>query len=111
MEIQQAVEEILAIETEYHGVHVQPSHDRSKEVITSHINYQSKPKANFKEIKMENLNDVLEEYRSQCLGTDILKLQIDREKLWRNSLTFYKKCMNDPRQLFKCLEDQFSYTT
>ena len=60
---------------------------------------------------MENLNEVLEEYRSQCLGTDILKLQIDREKLWRNSLTFYKKCMNDPRQLFKCLEDQFSYTT
>ena len=111
MEIQQAVEEILAIETEYHGVHVQPSHDRSKEVITSHINYQSKPKANFKEIKMENLNEVLEEYRSQCLGTDILKLQIDREKLWRNTLTFYKKCMNDPRQLFKCLEDQFSYTT
>ena len=44
---------------------------------------------------MENLNDVLEEYRSQCLGTDILKLQIDREEFWRNSLTFYK-CMNDP---------------
>ena len=60
---------------------------------------------------MEKLNDLLEEYRNQCLGTDVLKLQIDREGLWRNSSTFYKKCMNDPGQLFKCLEVQFSCTT
>ena len=60
---------------------------------------------------MENLNHVLEEYRYQCLGTVILKLQIDREERWRNSLTFYRKCMYDPGQLFQWLEVQFSCTT
>ena len=60
---------------------------------------------------MENLNDVLEEYRYQCLSTVIPKLQIDREELWRNSLNFYKKYMYDPGQLFKWLEVQFSCTT
>ena len=65
-------------------------------MITSHIHDQSKPKTNFKEIKIKHLSDLLEEYRSQCLGTDVLKLQIDREEFWGNSLTFYKKCINDP---------------
>ena len=61
---------------------MEPTPDHSREFITSHINYQSKPKTNFKEIKMEKLNNVLEEYRSQCLGTtDVLKLQIDRQEL------------------------------
>ena len=80
LDIQQAVEEVLAREKDYDGVHVQTSPVRNREVITSHINYQSKPKTNFKKIKMENLNDVLKEYRSQCLGTDVLKLQIGREE-------------------------------
>ena len=48
LDMQQAVEEVLATETEYDGVHVQASPDRSREVITSHINYQSKPKINFR---------------------------------------------------------------
>ena len=60
---------------------------------------------------MENLNDVLEKHRSQCLGIDILKLQIDHEELWRNLFTFYKKCMNDPGQLLKRLKVQFSCPT
>ena len=78
--IQQAVEEVPATETEYDNVHVQPFPDHSKKVITSHINYQSKPKINFKEIKIEKLSNILEKYRSQGLGTDVLKLQIDREE-------------------------------
>ena len=77
--IQQAVE-VLARGTEYDDVHVQPTPDHSKKVITCHINYQSKPKTNLKEIKIEKLSDTLEEYRSQGLGTDVLKLQIDREE-------------------------------
>ena len=52
--IQQAVEEVLAAETEYYDLHVQPSPDYSKKVITSHIDYQSKPKTNFKEIKKKS---------------------------------------------------------
>ena len=36
LDIQQAVEEVLATETEYDGVHVQPSPDRSREVIASY---------------------------------------------------------------------------
>ena len=78
--IQQAVEEVLATETEYDNVHVQPFPDHSKKVITSHINYQNKPKINFKEIKIEKLSNILEKYGSQGLGTDVLKLQIDREE-------------------------------
>ena len=78
--IQQAVEEVLAAETEYYDLHVQPSPDYSKKVITSHIDYQSKPKTNFKEIKKKKLNHILEEYRSQGHGTDVLKLHIDREE-------------------------------
>ena len=78
--IQQAVEEVLATETEYDDAHVQPSPDHSKKVITSHINYQSKPNVNFKEVKIEKLSDILAKYRSQGLGTDVLKLHIDREE-------------------------------
>ena len=36
LDIQQAVEEVLATETEYDGVHVQPSPDRSRDVIASY---------------------------------------------------------------------------
>ena len=50
---------------------------------------------------MENWNDVLEEYSSQCLAADTMKLQIDSEELLRNSSTFYKKCIDDPGQLLK----------
>ena len=78
--IQQAVEEVLATETEYDDEHVQPSPNHSKKVITSHINYQSKPEINFKEIKIEKLSGILEKCRSQGLGTDVLKLQIDHEE-------------------------------
>ena len=73
LDLQQAVKEVVATETEYDGVHQQPCHHHSNKVITSYINYQSKPKT--------KLNDVLEEYRSQYLGTDVLKLQIGREEL------------------------------
>ena len=47
---------------------------------------------------------MLEEHKSQCLETDVLKLQIDREELRKNLLHFYKKPMNDLGQLFKFLE-------
>ena len=89
MDIQQEVEEVLSTETQCDGVQVQPFSNPRREVSTSHINHQSKPKTNFKGMKMENWNDVLEEYRSQCLGADIMKLQIDNEELLTNSLTFY----------------------
>ena len=48
LDIQQAVEEVHATETEYDGVHVQPSPDQSRAVFASHIDYESKPKTNFK---------------------------------------------------------------
>ena len=60
-----------------------------------------------KKKEMEKLNYTFEEY----LPNDMLKLQTDHEKLWINSLTFYKKCMNDLGQLFKYLWVQFRSTT
>ena len=101
LDIQQEVKEVLSTETEYDGVQVQPSPNPHREVSTFHINHQSKPKTNFKGMKMENWNDLLEEYRSQCLGADMLKLHIDSEEFLRNSLTFYKKCIDNSRQLLK----------
>ena len=56
---------------------------------------------------MEKLNYTFEEY----LPNDVLKLQTDHEKLWINSLTFYKKCMSDLGQLFKYLRVQFRSAT
>ena len=107
LDIQQEVEEVLSTETKYDGVQVQPSPIPHREVSTSHINHQSKPKTNFKGMKMENWNDVLEEYRSQYLGADMLKLQIDSEEFLRNSLTFYKKCIDYPGQLLKRFKVQY----
>ena len=111
LDIQETVKEVLATETECDGVHIQPSHDHTREVITSHTNYRSLPKTNFKEIKMEKLNDAFGEYKSQYLRTDVLKLQTDHEDLWINPLTFYKKCINDLGYLFKYLQVQFRGTT
>ena len=105
MDIQEAVEEILATETEYDGI--QKSRDHTREIIACHVNFLSLPKTNLKEIKMEKLNNSFQEY----LRTDVLKLQTDHEELWINLLTFYKKCMNDLVQLFKYLQVQFRNTT
>ena len=107
MDIQEAVEEVRATEREYDGVCIQQSPDHTREVITAHVNFLSLPKTNLKEIKMEKLNNRFEEY----LRTDVLKVQTDHEELWINSLTFYKKCMNDLGQLFKYLQVQFRSTT
>ena len=81
MDIQEAVEEVLATEGEYDGVCIQQSPDHTREVITSHVNFLSLPKTNLKEIKMEKLNNRFEEY----LRTDVLKVQTDHEELWINS--------------------------
>ena len=61
LDIQETVKEVLATETEYDGVHIQPSHNHTREVITSHVNFRSLLKINFKEIKIEKLKDVFEE--------------------------------------------------
>ena len=106
LDIQETVKEVLATEAEYDGVHIQLSPDHTREVITSHVNCRSLLKTNFKEIKIEKLNDVFEEYKSQYLRTDVLKLQTDHEELWINQFTFYKKCMNDLGHLFKHLKVQ-----
>ena len=111
MNIQETVKEVLATEAEYDGVQIQPSPDHTREVTTSHANYRSLPKTNFKEIKMEKPNDAFGEYKSQYLRTDVLKLQTDHEDLWINPLTFYKKCINDLGHLFKYLQVQFRGTT
>ena len=81
MDIQEAVEEVLATEREYDGVCIQQSPDQTREVITSHVNFLSLHKTNLKEIKMEKLNNRFEEY----LRTDVLKIQTDHEELWINS--------------------------
>ena len=39
LDIQETVKEVLATETEYDGVHIQPSLDHTREVITSHVDY------------------------------------------------------------------------
>ena len=80
LDIQEAVEEVLATEREYDGVCIQQSPDHTREVITSHVNFLSLPKTNLKEIKMEKLNNRFEEY----LRTDVLKVQTDHEELWIN---------------------------
>ena len=103
LDIQETVKEVLATETEYDGVHIRPSPDHTREVITSHVNYRSLLKTDFKEIKIKKLNDAFEEYKSQYRRIDVLKLQIDHKELWINQLTFYKKCMNDLGHLFKYL--------
>ena len=103
LDIQETVKEVLATETEYDGVHIRPSPDHTREVITSHVNYRSLLKTDFKEIKIKKLNDAFEEYKSQYRRIDVLKLQIDHKELWINPLTFYKKCMNDLGHLFKYL--------
>ena len=103
LDIQETVKEVLATETGYDGVHIRPSPDHTREVITSHVNYRSLLKTDFKEIKIKKLNDAFEEYKSQYRCIDVLKLQIDHKELWINPLTFYKKCMNDLGHLFKYL--------
>ena len=103
LDIQETVKEVLATETEYDGVHIRPSPDHTREVITSHVNYRSLLKTDFKEIKIKKLNDAFEEYKSQYRRIDVLKLQTDHKELWINPLTFYKKCMNDLGHLFKYL--------
>ena len=106
LDIQETVKEVLATEAEYDGVHIQLSPNHTREVITSYVNCRSLLKTSFKEIKIEKLNDVFEEYKSQYLRTDVLKLQTDHEELWINPFTFYKKCMNDLGHLFKHLKVQ-----
>ena len=103
------MEEVLATETEYDDLHVQPSPDHSKKVITSHIDYQSKPKTNFKEIKKEKLSHILEEYRSQGHGTDVLKyillyiVTVKNSKIW--FLDYIKDAYAEKCNLFQLLNN------
>ena len=54
MDIQEAVEEVLATETEYDGVCIQQTPDHTREVINSHVNFRNLTKTNLKEKKWKS---------------------------------------------------------
>ena len=62
-------------------------------------------------MEIDSFRELLEQYMKDNLNTDVYKLLIERDELWRGAVIFYKKAINQPANLFKSLEVQFSNHT